>query len=164
MQKAIRFGAGLALAAFLTTIANASVVYDWVNTHGLDPSGKLTLSGGTGGTVSDLTFTLDGYPPDNTFSLIGTATVLPDQNLTLSGTTTGSGAPDVTWKPTVYTALEGENQAAYIDVTSGNSITIYGDWVPEAAVPEPTTIIAGASMLLPFGASALRMLRKRRTA
>ena len=30
-----------------------------------------------------------------------------------------------------------------------------------AAVPEPTTIIAGASMLLPFGASALRMLRKK---
>ena len=30
-----------------------------------------------------------------------------------------------------------------------------------AAVPEPTTIIAGASMLLPFGAGALRMLRKK---
>jgi hypothetical protein len=28
-------------------------------------------------------------------------------------------------------------------------------------VPEPTTIIAGASMLLPFGASTLRILRKK---
>jgi hypothetical protein len=32
------------------------------------------------------------------------------------------------------------------------------------AVPEPTTIIAGALLLLPFGASTLRMLRKRQTA
>jgi hypothetical protein len=33
--------------------------------------------------------------------------------------------------------------------------------VPE--VPEPTTIIAGALLLLPFGASTLRILRKKRT-
>jgi|ERR1035438_3449382 hypothetical protein len=31
-------------------------------------------------------------------------------------------------------------------------------------VPEPTTMIAGALLLLPFGASTLRMLRKNRTA
>ena len=33
-----------------------------------------------------------------------------------------------------------------------------------AAVPEPTTMIAGALLLLPFGASTLRVLRKHRTA
>jgi hypothetical protein len=33
-----------------------------------------------------------------------------------------------------------------------------------AVVPEPTTMIAGALLLLPFGASTLRMLRKHRTA
>jgi hypothetical protein len=33
-----------------------------------------------------------------------------------------------------------------------------------AAVPEPTTMIAGAMLLLPFGASMLRILRKNRTA
>jgi hypothetical protein len=32
------------------------------------------------------------------------------------------------------------------------------------AVPEPTTMIAGALLLLPFGASTLRMLRKRQAA
>ncbi len=32
------------------------------------------------------------------------------------------------------------------------------------AVPEPTTMIAGALLLLPFGASTLRMLRKNRAA
>jgi hypothetical protein len=31
-------------------------------------------------------------------------------------------------------------------------------------VPEPTTMIAGALLLLPVGASTLRMLRKTRTA
>jgi hypothetical protein len=31
-------------------------------------------------------------------------------------------------------------------------------------VPEPTTMIAGALLLLPFGASTLRILRKRQTA
>ena len=31
-------------------------------------------------------------------------------------------------------------------------------------VPEPTTVIAGALLLLPFGASTLRLLRKHRTA
>lgn len=33
-----------------------------------------------------------------------------------------------------------------------------------SAVPEPTTVIAGAFLLLPFGASTVRLLRKSRTA
>jgi hypothetical protein len=40
----------------------------------------------------------------------------------------------------------------------------YGHIMVEAPVPEPTTMVAGALLLLPFGASALRMLRKSRTA
>jgi hypothetical protein len=36
--------------------------------------------------------------------------------------------------------------------------------VPIPVVPEPTTMIAGALLLLPFGASTLRMVRKNRTA
>jgi len=39
----------------------------------------------------------------------------------------------------------------------------FGD-VTLTAVPEPTTMIAGALLLLPFGASTLRILRKNRTA
>lgn len=38
------------------------------------------------------------------------------------------------------------------------------DDVSVTPVPEPTTMIAGALLLLPFGASALRSLRKNRTA
>jgi len=36
--------------------------------------------------------------------------------------------------------------------------------ITEVPVPEPTTMIAGALLLLPFGASTLRILRKRQTA
>jgi hypothetical protein len=56
----------------------------------------------------------------------------------------------------------------------GYGYSLYGyppAWVPQvdngtatislAAVPEPTTMIAGALLLLPFGASTLRILRKR---
>ena len=38
------------------------------------------------------------------------------------------------------------------------------DTIDFTAVPEPTTMIAGALLLLPFGASTLRVLRKNRTA
>jgi len=34
----------------------------------------------------------------------------------------------------------------------------------DASVPEPTTMIAGALLLLPFGASTIRFLRKNRMA
>jgi hypothetical protein len=36
--------------------------------------------------------------------------------------------------------------------------------VQVGAVPEPTTVVAGAMLFLPFGASAIRILRKKRTA
>lgn len=38
------------------------------------------------------------------------------------------------------------------------------DMVPVGAVPEPSTVIAGAFLLLPFGVSALRILRKKQLA
>ena len=40
----------------------------------------------------------------------------------------------------------------------------FGASINISAVPEPTTMIAAALLLLPFGASALRMLRKSRKA
>ena len=36
--------------------------------------------------------------------------------------------------------------------------------VKHPVVPEPTTLIAGAMLLLPFGASAMRIMRKKSTA
>jgi len=54
-----------------------------------------------------------------------------------------------------YTAAGGYNPT----VIGGAAITDRGP-----VVPEPTTMIAGALLLLPFGASTLRILRKNRTA
>jgi hypothetical protein len=45
------------------------------------------------------------------------------------------------------------------DKPSDVNVQVYG-----TVVPEPTTMIAGALLLLPFGASTLRVLRKRQTA
>jgi hypothetical protein len=41
---------------------------------------------------------------------------------------------------------------------------LQGFFGPDLAVPEPTTMIAGALLLLPFGASTIRILRKNRKA
>lgn len=65
--------------------------------------------------------------------------------------------------------LGGED--AYLPATSaniwlngqGNGYELSG-WTAYNVVPEPTTIIAGALLLLPFGASTIRFLRKNRTA
>jgi hypothetical protein len=73
------------------------------------------------------------------------------------------------------------NGVAYGDMTVDWAGVEIGDWangdltipasanidsltVPGVAVPEPTTMIAGALLLLPFGASTLRILRKNRAA
>jgi len=45
-----------------------------------------------------------------------------------------------------------------------NGPILYLDDVSVTQVPEPTTMIAGALLLLPFGASTLRILRKNRAA
>jgi len=48
-------------------------------------------------------------------------------------------------------------------VSWGLDITPTPTTPPIFSVPEPTTIIAGALLLLPFGASTMRILRKKRT-
>ena len=53
----------------------------------------------------------------------------------------------------------------YLQDGSGSAQPAF--WVDDislVAVPEPTTIIAGALLLLPFGASTLRILRRNRMA
>jgi hypothetical protein len=56
---------------------------------------------------------------------------------------------------TIYTATN----------SSGDSITYQiTPQVHNVVVPEPTTMLAGALLLLPFGASTLRILRKSRAA
>jgi hypothetical protein len=75
-------------------------------------------------------------------------------------TVTASGNNSVTTETaTMLTALTGltaEADLVAIVSPDGQSYVV--------AVPEPTTMLAGALLLLPFGASTLRILRKTRTA
>lgn len=81
-----------------------------------------------------------------------------DWNTVLSG---GAGliAPGTFGEVVVRTSLQTWNfsTASVIDGGTAGLIRTY-------AVPEPTTMIAGALLLLPFGASTLRFMRKNRTA
>jgi hypothetical protein len=67
-----------------------------------------------------------------------------------------------------YTAFTGGTHYVIAFEDSANGDYDFNDLVVEvsgvAPVPEPTTMIAGALLLLPFGASTLRILRKRHTA
>jgi hypothetical protein len=63
-------------------------------------------------------------------------------------------------------ASAGDNFNGYVDnftIGTAAGTTTY-NFEPAAPVPEPTTMIAGALLLLPFGASRLRILRKSRIA
>lgn len=150
---------GLALAAMLTTVANATLtVYDWVpdastSDNGGNSSGTLDIDAGV---VSTFSFTLGGTTFDG---FTGTTLILSDGNLQLDGTSTSSSIQSLAiWTPN---ALSGTDEN---EVTLGGDPD-FGDWVPEAAVPEPSTMIAsGLLLLLPFGAGTLRILRKTRTA
>jgi hypothetical protein len=166
-------------------------VWDVVNTSAGTPTG-LSLLNASGLTISSgfiatpatygngLNYNPgnpDGYPPATLYQLdftvnetlsAGSYQFFLDGPLTLypNGSYYNSfllcanyGGPDpVPWL---------ENIAA----TDGSSLTV-GNWADYGVtgdayvqvVPEPTTMIAGALLLLPFGASTIRMLRKNRTA
>ena len=62
---------------------------------------------------------------------------------------------------------------SFFDVFTELSLDNGNTWIPQAngpthvelgPVPEPTTMIAGALMLIPFGLGALRSLRAKQTA
>src|ERR1035441_62369 len=76
-----------------------------------------------------------------------TGLTLADQSIVLGFST--SIAP--TW---------GNGQATDTAPPSPWATTITGQLIPDP-IPEPTTMIAGALLLLPFGASTLRILRRR---
>ena len=91
--------------------------------------------------VSAVTFNnLGGAVTDGTYDIWNPGTSLGSS---LSGMqTTGPGNPIYPWPLPVFGA----------------------GTLSASAVPEPTTVIAGALLLLPFGASTLRILRKSRAA
>ena len=62
-----------------------------------------------------------------------------------------------------YNINAGGDYQFVLDAYSGSTL-IGQSGITVDVVPEPTTMVAGALLLLPFGASTLRILRKRQTA
>jgi hypothetical protein len=210
MKKTLRFGVGLALAALLTTVANASLVFDWSYTgSGVTASGTLTTTDTTtaltgihygnltmsGYQITGITgqrngVNITGLAPNTHFPANGTVTVNGTQYgiddaldvipsgvvLDIEGLVFYAGgigydlaangsSGNATWGGgSSYQQLPyggGYAEQANGDYIHGRAVTLT---ITPAPVPEPTTMIAGALLLLPFGASTLRMLRKSRTA
>jgi hypothetical protein len=63
-----------------------------------------------------------------------------------------------------FVATTSMTTLTFMDVTGTDSNAGWIDNVSLVAVPEPTTIVAGALLLLPFGASLVRIMRKKREA
>jgi hypothetical protein len=153
--KGVCFGA--ALIAGMATTASAQVSYEWVPAAGnlVSSSGSLTF---TGGVVNNFSFTEGALGTDNTFDgfpLLGPH-VLGDGDLQLVGESGGNSGPIVIWAPNPLSLLGGPAENLAVSVPA----ILSGAWVP--VVPEPATIISGMLLLLPFGASTLRILRQNR--
>lgn len=93
----------------------------------------------------------------------------PTLTFGIGGTTIGSitlsGAG--TWQTFSTSFVAGSGLPAFIDLDTdlnGNDFVASEISITPNAVPEPTTMVAGAMLLLPFGMSTLRMLRKSRWA
>ena len=102
--------------------------------------------------VDDMIFTgnLDYSVPGAT--QVGAATIAPIEDTFL-----GSWVEyDTVWN------LLGSSDPTVITITGSDTGAVFSRISVVPVVPEPTTIIAGALLLLPFGASTLRALRRRR--
>jgi flagellar basal body rod protein FlgC len=92
----------------------------------------------------------------------------------LVATSTGSGDSTavISGAAALITALDSQANTGNFgyagDLLFPNSLSLQADNEPPQelfiAVPEPSTVIAGAMLLLPFGASTLRILRRNRKA
>jgi len=135
----------------------------------------LTGNGGNGGIVSTPFATIAGQTYVVTFESFNGSEVYPgsdylgsDFSLQASGNAlhTWSGlTPGITRNLTyTFTADASLTTITFMDTSGFDSNAGWIDNVGVSAVPEPTTVVAGAMLLLPFGISTLRMLRKSRTA
>jgi hypothetical protein len=172
-------GLGLALAVGLTTSAKAGLAgtYTWVyggeTTYplGTPPestpasSGSLTVN--SLGVVTAFTFT---ETPGGTLTLANVTppvvTLLGDGNLVV--TTSGFSTFGLFFfRSGIFPGPPGGQILPY---NSANENAVFdngqigGDWVKSSPVPEPSTYIAGALMVLPFGASTMRIMRRKQSA
>ena len=167
LAKKMSVAALFAGLAMIPSVANATLeIFTWApdNTRPL-PKNILSSSGTleydtVSGDITDFSFSIQYFGTDNTYDAFSGSYLLVDGDLALTGLSYDSeaflGIPDVFWSPT------GSPQP---DEEVGDGL--FGDWVPTvqtAPIPEPTTMFAGAMLLLPLGLGAVRSLRKSRNA
>jgi len=175
--------AGCCLMATAAARADLIVDYSWhqasTTIGGFTSTGSLSYDA-TLGTVLSLSFTESNAGQNyvgtvnnfgtffngTTVSGPGVATVLfpglPSGDLQLIGASSGTSQVNagpaslliVDWFPNGVISSTTEQ-----GVTDNTTLT--GAWVP---VPEPSTVLAGALLILPMGAGMLRVLRKNRMA
>jgi hypothetical protein len=135
-----------------------------------DRTANVTIWQGTltSGLVAGQTYELSAYvanlyPPP---VASGTAPTAPAQlQFSVGGIQVGSTytAPGVgVWYQFTTTFVAGTGPISVLDLNTlpnGNDFALAN--ISLVAVPEPTTMVAGALLLLPFGASTLRILRRR---
>ena len=115
-------------------------------------AGSGTSGGGSGFQYDNIVYTGGGPFLDSTAGLLWSVTGLPDSSAQLNmwyNTSTQYGQPASTY------SLWGFPPAYNLQAYGTGTIS---------AVPEPTTMLSGALLLLPLGASTLRILRKSRMA
>jgi hypothetical protein len=135
----------------------------------------LTGNSGGGGVRSDSLATVAGQVYTVTFDAMNGSTVFSTRGA-FSGyafSLQATGGPLVSYSlaagqianSLTYTfTATGGDQLTFMDLTEFDSNAGWIDNVRISAVPEPTTVIAGALLLLPFGASTIRILRKKTAA
>jgi len=175
LVKTMSVAALFAGLAMIPSAANASLeVFTWApDTTRPLPENFLSSSGTldydtVNGDISDFSLTYSFLGTDDTYDAFSGTVVLGDGDLALTGHSSNSngflGIPYVLWIPTGSPQPD-ENSATALG-------TLFGDWVytstvsdnQAAPVPEPTTMFAGAMLLLPLGLGAVRSLRKNRNA
>jgi choice-of-anchor C domain-containing protein len=123
-----------------------------------------TITGVTAGDWYNLTFDMSGNP-DGSPAIKTLVVTFGSTTMEFTFDTTGISHANMGWLPQSgsFQASGSSTVLSFRDASvEGTSFGAAIDNV--SLVPEPTTLIAGALLLLPFGASTLRRLRKSRTA
>lgn len=124
-------------------------VYDGVNTLTGNVSwGQIhTISDGQGGVADSLSVNLTGIAYTGANADLQALALNQNGNLNLTFQFSGT-SPNLT---SIFAGSTGVATASYSGSISSAAST---------AVPEPSTVVAGALLLLPFGVSTVRILRK----
>ena|ERR1700722_3704234 len=171
-------GLAFVLVATLTTAANASIIqYYWVQGT---PTANGSAGAGAGNVVNPFITSSGNLLYNTVTKTILSYSFIVNGAITIADTLVNPTSPDSTilgdgdlhigfppgfvfGLPSGGAWIDGENfgpkDENLFNTLNASSATITGDWVP---VPETTTVLAGMLLLLPLGASTLKILRNRK--